>query len=146
MPVAEQKVVSVYQPDLLSVGVKQFTFKRSQRLLTARDYKNTFDKTVYRFSTPALLVLAAEKADMQPARLGLIAAKKHLKLAVERNRFKRIARESFRRNQQLLTGFDLVVLVKAGAKNASRQEIHQTLEKAWPYIVRKRDKQSKKDR
>lgn len=120
-------------------------FKRHQRLLTSRDYKQAFDQATYRFSTPALLVLAAERAPAEPSRLGIVASKKHLKLAVQRNRFKRVVRESFRQHQQQLVGLDLVVLVRAGAKNTDKQELHQILAKAWPYIVRKCEKQRSQD-
>ena len=46
------------------------------------------------------------------ARLGIVAAKRNVKLAVDRNRLKRFVRESFRLQQQQLSGLDLVVLIK----------------------------------
>ncbi|MDX1695633.1 MAG: ribonuclease P protein component [Ketobacteraceae bacterium] len=120
-------------------------FQRSQRLLTSRDYQVTFDKARIRFSTPVLLVLAAEQTDQGgqlpagPARLGLVVGKKHLKRAVDRNRFKRLARESFRHHQQLLEGLDIIVLARAGAGRVEDdREIPQLLDKAWRYIQRKR--------
>lgn len=136
--------------------MESFAFKRSQRLLTSREYQRTFDRAKLRFSCPVLLVLAAERVapvagqptvqgDEQtvvPARLGLIVAKKHLKKAVDRNRFKRISRESFRHNQTQLVGLDLIVLARAGAKNTTGQELAELLEKSWRYIERKRRKQS----
>jgi ribonuclease P protein component len=45
------------------------------------------------------------------SRLGLAIAKKHHKLAVKRNRLKRIAREFFRTN--LINGFDIIVLSRS---------------------------------
>ena len=122
-----------------------YAFKPNQRLLTSKQFKSAFDNTAYRFSTPVLLVLAAKQATNKPARLGLVVSKKHLKLAVDRNRFKRVARESFRLHQQQLVGLDLIVLVRPGAKKSTKQEIYQILEKAWPYIIRKRDKQMEQD-
>lgn len=113
-------------------------FKRSQRLLTPKDFKATFDNAKLRFSSPVLLVLAAEKVPTEPSRLGLVVAKKHLKRAVDRNQFKRIVRESFRHQQQQLVGLDIVVLARSGAINADKQELHHILAKAWGYIDRKR--------
>lgn len=46
------------------------------------------------------------------ARLGIVVAKKNVKLAVARNRLKRIVRESFRLQQQSLHGLDIVVVIK----------------------------------
>ena len=71
------------------------------------------------------------------AKLGLVVAKKHLKKAVDRNRFKRLTRESFRCNQRQLLGLNLVVLARAGAREASNEVISELLEKAWRYIERK---------
>jgi|GEM_PF-3976772 len=43
-----------------------------------------------------------------PARLGMAVAKKCAKRAVDRNRLKRLARESFRQHKHSLAGFDIV--------------------------------------
>lgn len=68
-----------------------------------------------------------------------MVGKKHLKRAVDRNRFKRLARESFRHHQQLLEGLDIIVLARAGAGRVEDdREIPQLLDKAWRYIQRKR--------
>ena len=128
----------------------QFAFKRHQRLLSSSDYKFTFDNAKIRFSSPVLLVLATEQpqeienipkqALTDQAKLGLVVSKKHLKHAVDRNRFKRVARESFRHHQQQLVGLNLVVLARAGAKDAGKDTVSELLEKAWRYIDRKRQK------
>lgn len=46
------------------------------------------------------------------ARLGIVVAKRNVKLAVDRNRIKRHVRESFRQQQQSMQGLDIVVVVK----------------------------------
>ncbi len=46
------------------------------------------------------------------ARLGIVVAKKNVRLAVARNRLKRIVRESFRQQQDSLQGLDVVVIIK----------------------------------
>jgi ribonuclease P protein component len=134
--------------------VESRAFTRSQRLLTSRDFQNAFDKAIIRFSTPVLLVLVTERSasadtdaplPTEPARLGLVVSKKHLKRAVDRNRFKRVVRESFRHHQEQLKGLDIVVLARNGAiravhgeTDAGQMEIQIILEKAWRYIQRKR--------
>lgn len=101
-----------------------------------------------------LLVLVAEQpvntalsdqAPVEPARLGLVVGKKHLKKAVDRNRFKRLVRESFRHHQEQLKGLDIIVLARGAAKQAiagesesDNREIATLLDKAWRYIDRKR--------
>jgi ribonuclease P protein component len=60
-------------------------------------------------------------------RLGLAIAKKRVKLAVQRNRIKRIIRESFRLNQHVLPAIDMVVMVKSGIDQLDNKEINKEL-------------------
>lgn len=46
------------------------------------------------------------------ARLGMVVAKRNVKLAVDRNKLKRLIRESFRLQHQQMQGLDVVVVVK----------------------------------
>ena len=65
------------------------------------------------------------------ARLGLAISKKHCKLAVSRNRIKRLVRESFRHHQATLAGLDVVVLNQPGTHRASNSDLLQSLEAHW---------------
>jgi ribonuclease P protein component len=67
--------------------------------------------------------------------LGLAIAKKSLRLAVERNRVKRIVRESFRLNQHGLTGVDIVVLSRKGIASANPEKLRKSLDKHWLRII-----------
>ena len=58
--------------------------------------------------------MLARHTDEKRARLGVIVAKKNIPLAVQRNRFKRITREVFRRS--LIEGLDVIVLAKQNKK------------------------------
>lgn len=64
-------------------------------------------------------------------RLGLAVSKKHCKLAVSRNRIKRLVRESFRQHQAELAGLDVVVLNQRGTHLASNKELLGSLAKHW---------------
>ncbi len=70
------------------------------------------------------------------ARLGLAVAKKNIKLAVKRNKFKRIVRESFRLHKVQLAGLDIVVLAKRAANGASSQQIRIVLEQQWQHLAK----------
>ena len=59
-------------------------------------------------------LILAKRNDGERARLGVIVAKKNIPLAVQRNRFKRITREVFRRS--LIEGLDVIVLAKQNKK------------------------------
>jgi len=62
----------------------------------------------------------------KPARLGITAPTKYGS-AVERNRFKRISREAFRRLIPLFDGYDINIFPKSKAKDASMQDIFTEL-------------------
>ena len=113
-----------------------FRFTKSLRLLCAADFKPVFDDAPFRSSHQYFLILARLNQQTQP-RLGLVMAKKHMKLAVERNRMKRLIRESFRLQQQELAGLDIVVLSRKGMDNLSNSEFSQQLNQQWQRIFKK---------
>ena len=67
----------------------------------------------------------------QDARLGLAISKKHCKLAVGRNRLKRLVRESFRQHHSELAGLDIVVLNRPAAMRASNKALFDSLQGHW---------------
>jgi ribonuclease P protein component len=54
---------------------------------------------------------------MQTARLGLVVGKRALRRAHERNRAKRVLRDTFRRRRESLPAMDIVILVTGDAGN-----------------------------
>ena len=86
------------------------SFGKAKRLLNARDYSRVFDGAEARASHKHLLLLA--KSNNEPGhRLGLVIAKKNVRLAVQRNRIKRIAREVFRQLPDAEQHLDVVKYV-----------------------------------
>jgi ribonuclease P protein component len=65
------------------------------------------------------------------ARLGLAISKRASKLAVERNRLKRLLRESFRRARSELPSVDLVVMARDQAVSLSNAELLAEAESLW---------------
>ncbi len=63
-----------------------------------------------------------------PARLGLAIAKKRAKRALDRNRIKRIARETFRHNLAPLEGVEIVVMNRDATATATSAVLRETLE------------------
>jgi ribonuclease P protein component len=70
-------------------------------------------------------------------------AKKKVRRAHERNRVKRLARESFRLHQQQLAVLDIVVMPKMGIETVPNAELHQQLQFAWQKLHRLAKKHSK---
>ena len=104
-------------------------FPASLRLLTAEDYKRVFNNPVKLVCPP--FTLLAVPNHTQCARLGLIVAKKNVRRAVDRNRLKRLARESFRLNQQQLPSYDIVLLARRGSSQLANKVLFEHLEQLW---------------
>ncbi len=112
-----------------------YPFTRQQRLLKSSEYQNVFDQPCK--STDRYLTVLAKPNEQEIARLGLAITKKRLKLAVDRNRVKRLARETFRHHQTRLAGLDCVVLAKSGLKQVNNHTLLQSLARHWQYLSRR---------
>jgi ribonuclease P protein component len=107
-------------------------FRRHMRLLTAGDYARVFQRAE-RSGSRALTVLARQSG-RNNARLGLAIPRKQIRRAAERNRVKRLIRESFRHHQELLRGLDVVVVARADLAKKNSQCMFRCLEKHWQQV------------
>ena len=115
-----------------------YSFGTESRIRCAADYKSVFDGALFKVHQPHFLFLA--KLTEQPnSRLGIVVAKKKVRRAHERNRIKRLARESFRLHQaQFNADIDIVVMPKVGIEAISNQELHQQLDFAWQKLPKRK--------
>ena len=93
---------------------------QSARITKARDYAHIFQQGTS--SQGKFLKLIAIPSGQANSRLGLAISKKICKRAVERNLFKRIARETFRQNRDNFALLDFVVMIKK-IPNTNNQEL-----------------------
>ncbi|WP_386692313.1 MULTISPECIES: ribonuclease P protein component [unclassified Lonepinella] len=112
----------------------KLNFSRELRLLTPEHFKYVFQEPL-RSSAPEITILA-RKNNLTHPRLGLTVAKKHLKRAHDRNRIKRLCRESFRLLQHSLPNYDFVIVAKAGIGKLDNPTLTQTLDKLWQRHIR----------
>lgn len=77
--------------------------------------------------------------DAGTARLGLAISRKHCRKAVDRNRIKRVVRESFRHHGSELAGLDVVVLNQPAAAAAPNPALFASLEQHWQRCRRATD-------
>ncbi len=70
------------------------------------------------------------------ARLGLAISKRVSKRAVERNRIKRLVRESFRRVRRELPPIDLVLMARAQAADLPGAQLLAELDTLWSRLLR----------
>ncbi len=113
-----------------------FKFPKSSRLLNSSDYSDVFQSVDLRVSSKHFLMLTRDLKQAE-SRLGIIVAKKNVKLAVQRNRIKRLLRESFRNKRASLPKLDIVVLAKKGADLSNNSECAEELDYLWRKLVRK---------
>lgn len=69
-------------------------------------------------------------------RFGLVVGKKNVKRAVDRNRFKRLVRESARLRQHHLPSMDIVILAKRGAQDIDNETLNRQLHGMWKRLQR----------
>lgn len=105
-------------------------FPKSRRLLTSSEFSSVFNGTELRCGSKDLLLLVRSNQLGFP-RIGFVLAKKHIKLAVQRNRIKRIVRESFRLQQTKFEAYDYVVMARASAIELSDQQLRSAIDKLW---------------
>lgn len=111
-----------------------YSFGTEKRIRCAADYKSVFDDALLKVHQPHFLFLAIRSQEQ--SRLGIIVAKKKVRRAHERNRIKRIARESFRLNHHNIDLLDIVVMPKKGIESVSNEDLHQQLASAWHKLQR----------
>jgi len=109
--------------------VPSCTFNKTQRLLNADDFAQVFDHNRVKVANTSLLILAKPTHGSQ-SRLGIVIAKKNIATAVQRNRLKRVVRETFRQRQFKIP-LDIVFLARRGAAGLCTHKLTQLLNKSW---------------
>ncbi|WP_223786859.1 ribonuclease P protein component [Marinicella meishanensis] len=109
-------------------------FPKGKRLLTRLDYSRVFSKSK-RIQNKAftLLIHHPKNSNQQPAhagKMGLVVSKKVHKTAVQRNRIKRLIRESFRRHPNVRSA-EYVVLAKPLAASMNNADLLTLLHALW---------------
>ncbi|WP_091644773.1 ribonuclease P protein component [Aquisalimonas asiatica] len=122
------------------MGDYRLAFPRAARLLTPHDFGRVFagaDRVSDRYFTVLFRV-----SDRSTARLGLAVGRKAASRAVDRNRIKRIARDSFRHQRASLPPVDVVLMARPAARHASRVDLHGALANLWQRLVKRCEQSS----
>jgi len=114
-------------------------FTKTMRLLNSKDFQTVFDDAPLRTSHQHFLFLARIN-QLECPRLGLVIAKKHIRHAVDRNRMKRLIRETFRAKQQQLAGIDVIVLARKGMNDVTNAVLIEHLNGQWDRLIRRLQK------
>ncbi|MGB0864893.1 MAG: ribonuclease P protein component [Granulosicoccaceae bacterium] len=118
-------------------SAQQLSFTRQQRLLSPAQYKHVLSQGK-RVSGKYFRMCGVVRTDGSvDARLGLTIAKRSAKKAVDRNRVKRLARESFRHQQAQLGAIDVVVFANPSVVGADSADLRRHLDRQWHQLCRK---------
>jgi ribonuclease P protein component len=109
-----------------------YGFKKNCRLLVKKDYDHVFEQAK-KIATSDFMILYREN-EIGHARLGLAISKKAINKAHDRNRFKRLLRETFRQRVQL-PAVDIIVLARSSVSKTDRLILMANLGKAWDKLV-----------
>lgn len=69
-------------------------------------------------------------------RLGFAISRQKVRLAVGRNRLRRLVRESFRKHRTGLPCVDVVILARDAAAAATSADLSASIEKHWSNVAR----------
>lgn len=104
-------------------------------MLTPSHFTFVFDEAIPTGSSAFTLLARHNKIDHP--RLGITIAKKRVRKAHNRNRVKRVLRESFRLHQHQLPNVDIVIIGKSPAETMTNQELFALLEKLWKKLAKR---------
>ncbi|MBS9777407.1 MAG: ribonuclease P protein component [Gammaproteobacteria bacterium] len=123
-------------------------FSKSRRLRKPSEFSVVYKNNQTRAKGQYFLVLAfcrftteANQLDFSheahhpdTGRLGAVVSKKVSKLAVQRNRIKRLIRESFRHDSEHPDNYDFVIVARSGAAVADNVVLSKELNYLWRKI------------
>ncbi len=107
-----------------------YCFDKTQRLLRKSEYDDVFQQAQKMVTAEVILLYRAN--NLGHARLGLVIAKKKIPMAHDRNRLKRLLRETFR--QSCLPAVDVIVLARQGI-DVSNSITTVKLSKTWDKLA-----------
>jgi ribonuclease P protein component len=116
--------------------VTHYEYPRELRLLTPADFQYVFNNPPVKAVTAQVTVLAKPNSLSHP-RLGVTVSKKRARLAVQRNRIKRIMRETYRLQQHKLPGFDIIVIAKPGITQLDNPALHDLMNYLWQKLSKR---------
>lgn len=110
-------------------------FSKEFRLLKPAHFEHVFQDATPAVS-PQITALARLNNQTNP-RLGITIPKKRVKKAVDRNRLKRLIRESFRQQAYRFPNIDIVIIAKSGIGEMENKEVTMLLEKLWKKLIKR---------
>lgn len=116
--------------------MSSYGFRKENRLLTSSEYDRVFKQAIHRINAREFLMLAADR-EAGVSRIGTVVSKKVAGNSVERNRIRRLIKESFRLSK-VADGVDVVIVARPAVHGKPNAALTQTLETMWDKLGQKR--------
>ncbi len=111
------------------MNIKSTGFSRQQRIRKKNDFQTLFNQP-YRTGSENFLALW-KKGKFSFARIGIITAKKIAKKAVDRNKIRRVIRESFRLAKNQLNNIDLIIIARHECGKLDQIALRKETDHLW---------------
>lgn len=109
-------------------------FPRSKRLLKKQQFRDVLSHG--KKHVAECFVFYIKKNDQNTAKLGIIVAKRFVKLAVKRNTIKRIIRESFRQSDNMPSlNLDIVIVCRSNLSKLNKSQLRAELNQRWEKLA-----------
>ncbi|MGH8229132.1 MAG: ribonuclease P protein component [Steroidobacteraceae bacterium] len=114
-------------------GLERLRFSPRRRLRRKSDFQAVYSRG--RRLGDGLFAMVVRPSGSDAARLGLAVATKAAGNSVERNRIRRIIRETFRLRQRELPRMDVVVSARAAVRGARNDVLRTSLNTLWDRLI-----------
>ncbi len=111
----------------------EYPFSRKLRIRAESDFKESY-RLAKRWKSRNITFFT-RMTDRGCPRLGISISRRQIKLAVDRNRVKRLIRESFRLRQSELNSLDIVAVAYKGADLATNEQLYHQLNELWVKLI-----------
>lgn len=110
-----------------------FSFSSEYRLVSKQDFQSVFAKS-RKITRNPWVVLYRPNLLAHP-RIGIMLAKHHVKRAVDRNRLRRVIRESFRHHKDVLKGLDIIILLRSEWSPLAKDTLRDDIDNLWQSLL-----------
>ncbi|MEI4269792.1 MAG: ribonuclease P protein component [Candidatus Dasytiphilus stammeri] len=109
--------------------MERYKFPKKLRLDNDKKFRDVFRNSKSIFITDITILYRTNF--LEYPRVGICISKKVIKRAHERNRIKRLIRESFRLHQNYLRSIDFIIIIKKSLINKNNHSILNILKILW---------------
>ena len=112
-----------------AAAAPDFRLPKNRRLGCSSEYQSVIAHDCR--SKDAFFIVYAQCNGRQLGRLGVTVSRRVASRAVERNRLKRTIKESFRHQQTILAGLDIVTIARTATQEIETSQLFVSLERHW---------------